>query len=111
MLFAGLVSDHYGDRLVRVLDRDLAADLCDLRQSLRLARLEQLDHARQAVRDVGAGDAAGVERAHRELRARLADRLGGDDAHRIADLRKLARGERAPVAGLAYARGRDALEH
>jgi hypothetical protein len=40
---------------------------------------------RQAVRDVRAGDAAGVERPHGQLRARLADRLGGDDADRVAD--------------------------
>ena len=33
-----------------------------------------------------AGDAAGVERPHGELRAGLADRLGGDDADRLADL-------------------------
>jgi hypothetical protein len=39
--------------------------------------------------------AADVERAHRELRARLADRLGGDDADRLADL-----GDRLAVARL-----------
>jgi hypothetical protein len=76
-----------------------------------LRALEQLDHAREAVRDVRAGDAAGVERPHRQLRARLADRLRGDDAHRVADLGQLARGQRAAVAALAHARGRDALEH
>ena len=31
------------------------------------------------------GRATDVERAHRELRARLADRLRGDDTHRLAD--------------------------
>ena len=41
------------------------------------AAVDRLD----VVLDERAGrDAAGVERAHRELRARLADRLGGDDA-------------------------------
>src|SRR5690606_4394118 len=41
---------------------------------------------REALRDVGAGgDAARVERAHRELRAGLADRLGGDRADRLAE--------------------------
>ncbi len=78
--------------------------LGDLRQALRLARLEQLDDARQAVRDVRAGDAAGVERSHRQLRARLADRLRGDDADRVADLGDLAGRHRAAVAGLADAR-------
>ena len=68
----------------------VAVLLGDLRQALRLARLEQLDDARQTVRDVRAGDAAGVERAHRQLRAGLADRLGGDDADRVADLRERA---------------------
>jgi hypothetical protein len=63
-----------GARLVGVLDRTRPADLGDLRQALRLARLEQLHDARQAVRDVRAGDAAGVERPHGQLRARLADR-------------------------------------
>src|SRR6202044_3469470 len=92
-------------------DRRLAADLGDLRQALRLAGLEELDDARQAVRDVRAGDAAGVEGTHRQLRAGLADRLRGDDADRVADLRELTGGHRASIAGLAYAAERLALEH
>ena len=111
MLLAGVVGDHDRDRLVGLLDRDLAADLGDLRQALRLARLEQLDHARQTVRDVRAGDAAGVERPHRQLRARLADRLRGDDPDRVADLGQLAGRQRPAVAGLADAGRRLALEH
>ncbi len=91
--------------------RHRAVLLGDLREALRLARLEQLDHARQAVRDVRAGDAAGVERAHRQLRARLADRLRGDDSDRVADLRECAGRHRAAVAGLANAALRLALEH
>ena len=75
---------------------DDAVLLGDLREALRLARLEQLHDARQAVRDVRAGDAAGVERPHGQLRARLADRLGGDDADRVADLRGL---RRSPSSG------------
>jgi hypothetical protein len=47
---------------------DLAADLRELRRTLRVAGLEDLDDARQAVRDVGAGHTAGVERPHRQLR-------------------------------------------
>src|SRR6185312_1749260 len=42
--------------------------------------------------------AADVERAHRQLRARLADRLRGDDAHRLADVDEVATAEVAPVA-------------
>ena len=79
------------------------ATVGDLRQALRLAGLEQLHDARQAVRDVRAGDAAGVERPHGQLRARLADRLGGDDADRVADLGQLAGRHRAAVARLAHA--------
>ena len=94
-----------------LLDLDAAADLREGRGALRVPRLEDLDHARQAVRDVGAGDAAGVERAHRQLRARLADRLRGDDADRVADLAHLAGGEEDAVAGLAHARLGAALEH
>ena len=111
VLVAGVVGDDDGARLVGVLDGHDAADLGDLRQALRLARLEQLDDARQAVRDVRAGDAAGVERPHGQLRAGLADRLGGDDADRVADLRDVARRHRAAVARLAQAGGRLALEH
>ena len=111
MLLAGVVGDHDRDRLVGLLDRHLAADLGDLGQALGLARLEQLDHARQAVRDVRAGDAAGVERPHGQLRARLADRLGRDDPHRVAQLGQLAARHRAAVAGLADAGRRLALEH
>ena len=54
---------------------------------------------------------ADVERAHRELRARLADRLGGDDADRLADLDELAAGQIASVAAAADAAPRLAREH
>ena len=46
-----------------------------------------------------------VERPHRQLGARLADRLRGDDADRLADLDHLAGGE---VAAVAEARRRRA---
>ena len=45
------------------------------------------------------GDAAGVEGPHGELRAGLADGLGGDDADRLAELDGVAGGQRAAVAG------------
>ena len=86
LVLALRVGDDHLDRLVGLLDRDLAGDLRHLRQALRLARLEQLDDARQALRDVVAGDAAGVEGAHGQLRAGLADRLRGDDPDRVAQL-------------------------
>src|SRR5690242_17152993 len=68
-------------------DLELSVDLGDDRLALRDASLEQLLHAGQALGDVHAGHTAGVERAHGQLRARLTDRLRGDDAHRLADLR------------------------
>src|SRR5690554_5494423 len=78
--------DGHAHAVVLLLERDDAVDLGDHGPDLGLARLHQLDHAREALRDVGAGgDAARVERAHRELRAGLADRLGGDRADRLAE--------------------------
>ena len=109
-LLALRVRDRDHDRLVALLDRNAALDRGDLRQPLRLARLEQLDHAGQALRDVEAGDAAGVERAHRQLRARLADRLRGDDADRVAQLDHRAGRERPAVALAANAGLELALE-
>ena len=44
-----------------------------------------------------------VERPHRQLGARLADRLGRDDADGLADLDHLARREHAAVAQAADA--------
>ena len=100
MLLALGVGDREPDLLVGLLDRDLAVDLGDLGQALRLARLEQLDHAGQTLGDVEPGHTAGVEGAHRQLGARLADRLGGDDPDRVAELdlraRSPARGRSRP---------------
>src|SRR5580693_9358615 len=55
--------------------------------------------------------AADVERAHGELSARLADRLGGDDAHRLAHIDRGAAGKVAPVALAAGAAAGLAGEH
>src|SRR4051794_24700268 len=96
---------------LRVLDLDLAADLRERGGTLRVARLEDLDDTRETMRDVRSGDAAGVERPHRQLRARLADRLRGDDADRVADLRHLAGREERAVTRLAHARLGLALRH
>ena len=85
-------------------DLDHAVDVADLGLALGHPGLEQLLDTRQARGDVeAAGHTAGVERAHRQLRAGLADRLGRDDAHRLADAHALARGEVAAIAGAADA--------
>ena len=55
--------------------------------------------------------AADVERAHRQLRAGLADRLRGDDADRLAELDQPAGGEVAAVALRADAAARRAGQH
>ena len=82
-------------------DVDHAVDLGDLRLALRHARLEQLLDAGKTAGDVETtGDAAEVEGAHRQLRARLADRLRGDDADRLAHLDEL---RRAPGCGRSRA--------
>ena len=57
----------------------------------------------QAVGDVVTRHTTGVEGTHRELGAGLADRLGGDDADRLADVDDLAGRQRAAVAGRAGA--------
>src|SRR5205085_10927697 len=102
---AGLVghTDATHVLLVVILDRHLAGDLGDLRLALGLPRLEQLLHTRQTVRDVLTRDPAGVERPHRQLRARLADRLRRDDPHGLADVDHLAARERPAVAHRAHA--------
>src|SRR5690606_34101407 len=98
-------------RALRVVDRDAAGELRDGRLTLGGAGLEELRDTRQTLRDVVRGrHTTGVEGTHRQLRARLADRLGGDDADRLADVDELARGERAPVALGARADARLARE-
>ena len=98
-------------RALGVLDVDLAGDVDERRRALRVPRLEDLDDARKPVRDVVSGDAARVEGPHGELRPRLADRLRGDDADRVADLGHAARCEERAVAVPADAPLAAALEH
>ena len=93
------------------IDLDLAGDLGDLGLAFRLAGLEQLDDSRQTVGDVTAGDTAAVEGTHGQLGARLADRLGGDDADRVAQLGQFAGGQVAAVTVGADADLSLALEH
>ena len=56
------------------------------------------------------GRATDVERAHRQLRARLANGLRRDDAHRLADVNHMTAGEIAPVAHRAHAMTRIARD-
>ena len=93
--------EHAG--LLGVLDGQLARDLGEDRLALGLAGLEELGDTRETVGDVLTRDATGVERTHGELRARLADRLGGDDADRGADVDGTAAREVPAVASLADA--------
>ena len=65
---------------------------------------DMLLDAGQAGRDVEPGHTTGVERAHRQLGARLADRLGGDDADSLTRTDHVA-GRQVP----AVARPADAV--
>ena len=76
----------------------VAGDLGQDGHLLGLARLEQLLDTRKTLRDVVAGDAAGVEGTHGQLRARLADGLRGDDADGLAGVDRLAGGQVDAVA-------------
>ena len=70
-----------------------------------------VDFAFDLARDRGArGRATDVERAHGQLGARLADRLGGDHADRFADVDQDAAAEVAAVALGAQAVARFAGE-
>ena len=71
-----------------------------------LAGFEQLFHAGETAGDVRlAGHAAGVEGAQGQLRARLTDGLGGDDAHRRAHFDHVAAAQVHAVALGAHAVG------
>ena len=61
--------------------------------------------------DVLAGDTAPVEGTHGQLGARLADRLGGDDAHGVAQLGQFAGCQVAPITEGADTDLGFALEH
>src|SRR5262249_22419962 len=86
LLLGARVGDDHFQRFVGFFDRRFTRGLGHLGQTLRFTRLEELDDPRQTLRDVLPGDTAGVERTHGQLGARLADRLRGDDADRVADV-------------------------
>ena len=90
-------------RAVRIVDVDNAVDLGDLRHLLGLSGLEEFFDSRKTLRDIVAGDAAGVEGTHGQLRARLADGLRGDDADSLAEVDELARRQVHAVAAGADA--------
>src|SRR5712692_1156344 len=107
-----LPGDHANlSRALLTDDLELPVDLGDDGLALRDASLEELFDARKALGDVHAGHAAGVESAHGQLGAGLADRLGGDDAHRLPDLDDLAGSQVSPVARAADALASLAHEH
>src|SRR5207244_4002013 len=81
-----------------------------LRLTLRLARLEKLDHARQTVRDVRSCHSTGVEGAHRELGAGLTDRLRRNDSYGVSEVGHSARRQCDSVAETAHTGLRLALE-
>ena len=85
--------------LLGLVDRDASVGLGDRRGTLRGARLEQLLHAGQTLRDViRRRRTTRVEGAHRQLGAGLTDRLGRDDADGLADVHQRAGGQRTAVA-------------
>src|SRR5213078_120505 len=88
---------------VAVLDPDPASHLRDGRLALGYPGLEDLLHTRQTLGDVLTRDATGMEGTHGQLGTGLTDRLGGDDADRLADVHGLAGRQRTAVAGRADA--------
>src|SRR5690606_27848354 len=111
-LVAAVVRDD-GDLPVPVvvLQADAARSIGDRGLALRDAGLEQLLHTRQTGGDVVTGHTTLVERAHRQLRTGLTDRLRGDDADGLADVHQLAGGHRAAVADRAHPGAGLAGEH
>src|SRR5690606_27936154 len=83
---------------VAVLDPHPARGVRDRRLALRHPRLEDLLDPGQTLGDVLTRDATDLEGTHGELRTRLTDRLGGDDAHRLAHVHQLAGRQRPAVA-------------
>ena len=112
MLFLGQPALHHpDDPHVAVLlggqNLDHAVDFRDHGLTLRLAPgLQELFHPGQTRGDVLLrGHAARVEGPQRQLRTRLTDGLGGNDAHRGAHLHHLARAQVQAIALGANAEG------
>ena len=107
--FAALFVDN-GDQAGAVHRDDLLTAALD---HLQVDKLHEAIVASLDFRLFGdaSGGAADVERAHRELRARLADGLRGDDADRFAHLNEAPGGEVAAVAASANTAPGFASEH
>ena len=104
LLLTVVGDDREGALTLLVLaDAHHAGGLREDRRALRRAGLEELDDTRQTVGDVLTRDTTGVEGPHGELRARLTDRLGRDDADGLAEVDELAGGEHRAVAEAADA--------
>ena len=113
LLFGAVVSDDVDDALalLALSEAHHTRRLGENRRALRRTGFEQLDDARQTVRDVLAGNTAGVERPHGQLRAGLTDRLSSDDADGLTEVDRLARCEHRAVATAAHPGQRLAGEH
>ena len=101
LLLATLVV-HDRDLAVAVDDDEVPVLALDGRHVQEPHRARVLRRVLGLLRDARRRSAV-VERPHRELRARLADRLRRDDADGLADLDHLARREHAAVAEAADA--------
>ncbi|XOQ26852.1 MAG: hypothetical protein ACFWTM_11300 [Mitsuokella multacida] len=76
----------FAHALARIFDFGIAFDLSDDGMMLRFACFEQFFDTRKTLGDIVTSNTAGVERTHGELRARLADGLGGNRTDSLADL-------------------------
>src|SRR5690606_17657309 len=98
-----LRDDRQATTKVVFLDANHARLVRHERRTLRLTGLDELLNTRETRRDVGAGHATGVERAHRQLRTRLTDRLRGDHADGLTETDNLTGREVTAVAHTAGA--------
>src|SRR6516225_7921852 len=110
--FFATVVGNDGDLVeaLTVLEPDPPGDVGDRRLATRDPGLEQLLHTRQTAGDV-LTDTTLVEGTHGQLRAGLADGLGGHDTDGFADVDQLAGGHGPPVARRADARAGCARQH
>ena len=95
LVFAGVVRVGHGDLALFLVfaQADHAADFAEDGVALGLAGLKELLDAGKTLGDVvAAGNAAGVEGAHGQLRAGLADGLSRNDAHGLAHVHGAAGG-------------------
>ena len=106
----GYLLNHLVHHQIALAAEQQVAILAGHRGAVHLAHVHRIAQV-DAVLLTHLGGAADVERTHGELRARLADRLGGDDPHRLADLDRAVGGQVAPVALLAHPLLRLAGQH